>query len=474
MGTDQLISNPVGGAESGRRKPVRILVADDDESIRRLLEYSLRSAGYDPVVARHGGEAIALSGREFACALIDLKMPEADGLTVLRQLKAQHPDLPVIIISAVGQIREAVSAVKQGAFEFIAKPFELEELLAVVSSALQLGRALRENRELREAVSVPAPDESFVGISPAAERLRQTVRTIGPRDSTVLLTGESGVGKSLLARMIHRASLRAGKPFVTTSCPALPSELLESEMFGHERGAFTGAVNRRIGRFEMASGGTLFLDEIAELPLALQAKLLNVLHDRQFHRVGGSEQQTADIRLVAATNADLAEKVDRKEFRADLYYRINVIPLVIPPLRERIEDLPLLAEQVLAKGAAAEGREPLRLSPGALDAMSHYSWPGNIRELQNVLERASAFCGGSQIRPEDLPEEINRTPRTVVHPDPKHPVVPQLGGWALEDVERLCLEQTLVLCGGNKVAAARSLGVTEKTVYNKIARLGLR
>ena len=363
---------------------------------------------------------------------------------------------------------------KQGAFEFIAKPFELEELLAVVSSALQLGRALRENRELREAVSVPAPDESFVGISPAAERLRQTVRTIGPRDSTVLLTGESGVGKSLLARMIHRASLRAGKPFVTTSCPALPSELLESEMFGHERGAFTGAVNRRIGRFEMASGGTLFLDEIAELPLALQAKLLNVLHDRQFHRVGGSEQQTADIRLVAATNADLAEKVDRKEFRADLYYRINVIPLVIPPLRERIEDLPLLAEQVLAKGAAAEGREPLRLSPGALDAMSHYSWPGNIRELQNVLERASAFCGGSQIRPEDLPEEINRTPRTVVHPDPKHPVVPQLGGWALEDVERLCLEQTLVLCGGNKVAAARSLGVTEKTVYNKIARLGLR
>jgi len=452
----------------------RILVADDEETIRRLLDYNLRKFGFEPVLAVNGREAVALAQGDFACALVDLKMPEVDGMEVLSHFKQQLPDVPVVIMSAVGQVKDAVAAMKAGALEYVTKPFDLDEVLALMVSASRMGRALQENRQLRDTVAQPAPDSDFAGESPAAQQLLETVARVAPLDSTVLITGESGVGKGLLARMIHRASKRAEGPFITTSCPALPRELLESEMFGHERGAFTGAQQRRIGRIELAEGGTLFLDEIGDLPLLLQPKLLNVLQDRQFARLGGSQVVDADIRLIAATNADLRERVAAKEFREDLYYRLNVIPIYIPPLRERMADLPVLSRQILGRIARARQAEPLELSPDAVALMQRYMWPGNIRELENVLERASAFCDGRVLGEKHLPPEFAR-PAAPARPEaPGTSVTPAIAGMTLDDVERLAIQQTLQLCKGNKAAAARHLGITEKSIYNKMARLGLR
>ena len=453
----------------------RILVADDEETIRRLLEYNLQKLGFQAVLAANGREAITLASDDFACALVDLKMPELDGMAVLEHLKHTHPDVPVIMISAVGQVKDAVAAMKQGALEYVTKPFDLDELLALVMSAARMGRALKENRQLRAAVTQPAPETGFAGTSPVARELLATVARVAPLDATVLLTGESGVGKGLLARMIHRASRRAAEAFVTVSCPALPRELLESELFGHERGAFTGAHQRRIGRVEMAEGGTLFLDEIGDLPLLLQPKLLNVIQDRQFQRLGGSEQLSADVRFIAATNVDLAEKIALKEFREDLYYRLNVIPIYIPPLRDRRDDLPALCRQVLERIAHGRGTEPFTLSAGAGEAVGRYAWPGNVRELENALERASAFSTGQVIQPENLPAEI-LGPASVKIPSgqPQVDAETSVAGRTLEELEKLAIQQTLVQCGGNKASAARYLGITEKSIYNKMSRLGLR
>jgi len=452
----------------------RILVADDEETIRRLLDYNLRKAGFEPVLATNGHEAIELAQGEFACALIDLKMPEVDGLGVLNPFKQQLPDVPVVIMSAVGQVKDAVAAMKAGALEYVTKPFDLDEVLALMLSAARMGRALQENRQLRETVARPAPDSDFAGDSPIAKQLLETIARVAPLDSTVLITGESGVGKGLLARMIHRASKRADGPFITTSCPALPRELLESEMFGHERGAFTGAQQRRIGRIEMAEGGTLFLDEIGDLPLLLQPKLLNVLQDRQFTRLGGSEAIDADIRLIAATNADLQDKVAAKEFREDLFYRLNVIPIQIPPLRERLMDLPVLCRQILRRIGQARASKPLEMSDGALALLARYSWPGNVRELENVLERASAFCEGSALEEKNFPPELGRILTPGAAGANRQTIHSGIGGLPLEEVEKLAIQQTLELCQGNKAAAARQLGITEKSIYNKMARLGLR
>lgn len=458
-----------------RNSPKRVLVADDEESIRRLIDYNLKKHGFSPVLACDGREAVEMASDDLACALVDLKMPELDGLGVLEHLKKAHPDVPVIIISAVGQVKDAVEAMKRGALEYVTKPFDLDELLALVASAARMGRALQENRQLRAAVTQPAPETGFAGTSVAARELLATVARIAPLDSTVLITGESGVGKGLLARMIHRASRRAAEPFVTVSCPALMRELLESELFGHEKGAFTGAHQRRIGRIEMAEGGTLFLDEIGDLPLLLQPKLLNVIQDREFQRLGGSEQLTADVRLIAATNVDLAEKIALKEFREDLFYRLNVIPIYIPPLRDRRDDLPALCQQVLAGIAHERGTEAFSMSAGASEAVHRYAWPGNVRELENALERASAFCTGNLIQPEHLPAEILRpTPERSTSGSTQPDKEPNVALRTLDDLEKLAIQQTLVACGGNKAAAARSLGITEKSIYNKMSRLGLR
>ncbi|MCC6235240.1 MAG: sigma-54-dependent Fis family transcriptional regulator, partial [Verrucomicrobiales bacterium] len=455
-----------------------VLVADDEETIRRLLDYNLRKQGFHPVLARDGREAIELASDDFACALVDLKMPEADGMAVLAHFRKHFPEVPVLIISAVGQVRDAVAAVKAGAFEYLTKPFDLDELVALVLSASRLGRALQENRQWRDTVAPTVPDTGFAGGSAASQKILEAVARVAKLDATVLLTGESGVGKGLLARLIHRASPRAAAPFVTVSCPALPRELLDSEMFGHERGAFTGALQRRVGRIEMATGGTLFLDEIGDLPLHLQPKLLNVLQDRQYQRLGGSQVLSADIRLVAATNVDLAERVAAREFREDLYYRLNVIPIHVPPLRERTDDLPALARGILDRIARERRTTPLELAPEALSQLQSYRWPGNVRELENTLERASAFTDGPLIQAADLglhspppAGPITAAPAAVPGPGSIEPAV---GGIPLDDLERFAVTQTLALCGGNKAAAARRLGITEKTIYNKMTRYGLR
>ena len=462
----------------------RVLIADDEDTIRRLLEYNLGRQGFQTIQAVNGREAIAKSDSDLTCALVDLKMPEVDGMGVLEHFKRHHPEVPVIMISAAGQLKDAVAAMKFGAIDYISKPFDLDALIPLVRSAAKMGEALQENRELKEALTRPAPDSRFAGTSAVARKLLETVSRVAQLDSTLLIIGESGVGKGLIARMIHRASGRAEGPFITASCPALPRELLESEMFGHERGAFTGAHQRRIGRIEMAKGGTLFLDEIGDLPLLLQPKLLNVLQDRQFQRLGGAEVLDADARLIAATNVDLAEKVAAREFREDLYYRLNVIPIHIPPLRERLDDLPDLSAQILSRIGAARSKEPLGIDPEAMSVLKRYRWPGNIRELENVLERSAAFCEGDFITADDLAPELHSA-SAWSRPGPADEAgnapeeadangVPQVGGMTLEDLERLALQQTLILCGGNKAATARKLGTTEKSIYNKLTRLGLR
>jgi DNA-binding NtrC family response regulator len=450
----------------------QVLVADDEETIRRLLEYNLRKIGFEPLLAATGLAAIELASDELACALVDLKMPEADGMAVLAHFKKKCPEVPVLMISAAGQTRDAVAAMKQGALEYISKPFDLDELLALVVSAAKMSTALRNGRQLRDSVARPPLEDEFIGTSGIANKLVETVKRIAALDSTVLITGETGVGKGLLARMIHRFSKRADGPFITTSCPALPRELLESEMFGHEKGAFTGAHQRRLGRIEMAEGGTLFLDEIGDLPLLLQPKILNVLQDRQFQRVGGGQVIHTNIRLVAATNVSLREKVSSKEFREDLFYRLNVISIHIPSLRERKEDIDALARRILARLAARRGGEGFRLDPEALNRLLAYPWPGNVRELENVLERASAFCTGHVIHTNDFPEEITCFPQHAGSFHAGHREL-ELGGVPLDKLERMALVQTLKLCGGNKAKAARSLGITEKTIYNMIARYGL-
>lgn len=455
----------------------QVLVADDDQTILRVLEHTLKKAGYLIVKAANGREAIDLANDDYACALVDLNMPEADGRTVLAHFKQNHPDVPVIMMSGVNQVKEAVHAMKSGALEYLTKPINLDELVSLIHHASRMSSALQETRQWRQANMAEVPTASFAGTSSVARSLLGSIAKVASLESTVLITGESGVGKGLVARMIHAAGPHRNAPFVTVSCPAMPRELIESEMFGHEKGAFTGAHQRRIGRIEMAKGGTLFLDEIGDLPLLLQPKLLNVIQDRQFQRLGGKELLHTDVRMIAATNVDLQKKVALKEFREDLFYRLNVIPISIPPLRERVADLPPLCAQILGHIAASRHTQPYVLTEEALKVLMEYRWPGNVRQLENVLELASAFCSDQVLRLDDLPEEIRRSPVPSSSPSTtgsSNPGEPQIAGMALRDLEKLAIEQTLEMCGGNKASAARHLGITEKSIYNKMTRLRLR
>ncbi|MBA4150846.1 MAG: sigma-54-dependent Fis family transcriptional regulator [Verrucomicrobia bacterium] len=451
----------------------QILIADDEEVIRRLLAYNVEKLGASVVLASNGREAIELMTEEILVALIDLKMPLVDGMGCLKHFKEKFPDTPVIMISAAGQVKDAVMAMKQGAFEYVTKPFDLDELVCVVQQAMRLGRSLRETNQLKSAFATSQPAVGFVGASAFTSCLLQQVARIAPLQSTILISGESGTGKSLLARTIHYSSPRAREPFVSVSCPSLPRELIESEMFGHEKGAFTGALQRRLGRVETAEGGTLFLDEIGDLSLHLQPKLLTFLQERRFQRIGGSEVLEADVRVIAATNVDLQEKIRAREFREDLYFRLNVFSLHLEPLRKRTDDIPPLTTQILQRIQKERGCEPLSVEPEALDLMLAHSWPGNVRELENVLERASAFCEGGIIRVQQLPLEINAQVSSQ-SPETTSGAQMSLAGLPLEEIEKAALQQTLKLCRGNKSEAARRLGITEKTIYNKLKRHGLR
>lgn len=451
------------------RRGADLLIVEDDEITRRLLMLKAGDFGFRAKAVESGEDALGEISDEVKVVLLDLGLPGMSGFDLLERLGKEYAGLPSVVLTGADRAEDAVRAMKLGAYDYQTKPFDLEDLFRSLRRASRLREVQQENEELRASLGDAAPVKEMVAEAPAMLELLGQARKVAAIHSTVLLTGESGVGKGALARFLHANSESSSGPFVTVSCPALPRELLESELFGHEKGAFTGAIKRRMGKVEAARGGTLFLDEIGDMPMDLQPKLLNVLQDREFQRVGGEEWIKADFRLVAATNIDFEEKIRAGEFREDLYYRLSVIPLEIPPLRERLEDVLALTERILGAIAGRRKCGVIRVDAPARKRLSAYRWPGNVRELENVLERASAFCEDRTIRLADLPRMVRGVEgEKVAGPPPA-----DLSGFTLEQLEVEAIRQTLAACEWNKAEAARRLGIAEKSVYNKMKRHGL-
>ncbi len=445
-----------------------ILIIDDDVSLRRVLEYHLQEAGYEVTTAASGEEGLARFG-ELAPQLVicDMQMPGMDGLQVLHAIKQRSAETPVIIITAFGSVDVAVQAMKQGAYDYIAKPFNRDELRLTVARALQLTDLTSENRRLKEALAEHDEYRSMVGASPAMEKVYQVVRKVADSDASVLLSGESGTGKELVARALHTRSSRSSCPFVAVNCAAIPHDLLESELFGHSKGAFTGAVKDKPGKFQQADGGTIFLDEVGELPLGLQPKLLRVLQERVVTPVGGNREQRLDLRVVAATNRDIEQAISEGRFREDLYYRLAVIPLHLPPLRQRREDIPLLLRHFCSK----HGAQAVRFDEAALAILQQYAWPGNVRELENLVERLLIMRTGAEITCADLPDKLRHpanggaAPLNVINlPD---------GGYPLEQLEREVIITALERTGWNQTAAARFLHIPRHTLLYRLEKYGI-
>jgi two-component system response regulator FlrC len=434
-----------------------ILVVDDDPGFRRLLETILTREGYQVHTAASVTEALqAGQKRAFDLVLTDLKLPDGDGTAVLRWWKENAPETPVIMITAFGTVSSAVEAMKLGAADYISKPLSSpDELRILVRKTLDV-RSLEGRLELLREQEREFSCQSLIASDPAMAPVLQLIQRVAPTSATVLLIGESGVGKELIARCIHENSGRSRQVFVPVNCAALSPTLIESELFGHEKGAFTGAVDRHLGRFERAHGGTLFLDEIGELDANLQAKLLRVLQEKTFERVGGTRQITVDVRIIAATNRDLKRAVEEGKFREDLYYRISAFPIRIPPLRERPADILKLARFLLERSARSLGKAPPQLSPGAEQALLAYGWPGNVRELQNAMERAAILCDRT-VEPSDLPFEAAEASRPVT----------------FKDIERKAIEDALRANGGNRTKAAAQLGISLRTLQYRLKEYGL-
>ena len=451
----------------------RILLVDDETNIRKMVGALLQSEGFETAEAANGTAAIAAVEREAPDAvLLDLMMPGGpDGLQTLEQLKRSAPDLPVVMMSGKANLTDAVRATKLGAFQFLEKPLTPEGVLTTLRAALELSRTRAENRRLHEALGHADP---LVGVSPAMDQLRALIARVAATEARVLITGESGTGKELVASAIHRQSARAAQRFVCVNSAAIPKDLVESEMFGHERGAFTGATERRVGRFELADGGTLFLDEVGDLSLEAQAKLLRVLETGVIERLGGERPVTVDVRVIAATNKDLAKAAQHGQFREDLLFRLNVLPLHILPLRERSEDVPPLVQHFAARQSARLGR-PVLLDAGAVQLLTAYAWPGNVRELANLVERLAILATGATITADDVAR--------VVPQDG----APQPGGggggasdWtdvalaeALDNFERTLIARALSAARGNVAEAARRLATDRANLYRRMRRLGL-
>jgi DNA-binding NtrC family response regulator len=445
-----------------------ILVVDDDAPTREALATGLKKLGHEIHVAGTGAAALDEVRRlEVDLAIIDLKLPDMVGTELFGALRILRPEAIAIMISGHATVDEAVSALKRGIYDFITKDFRMGELRKVVTKALETQKLIVENQRLRQALQERSASGRMMGRSAAFLKIMQTVSQIAPMKSTALLSGESGVGKELIADAIHHQSPRRNRPLVKLNCGALPEGLIESELFGHEKGAFTGAIQQRKGRFELADGGSLFLDEISEMPLATQVKLLRVLQEGEFERVGGAQTLKGDVRIIAATNVDLEAAVAEGRFRKDLFYRLNVIHLVIPPLRERVEDIPLLALYFLDKFCLENNRPAMGFTPNAMLALKNYHWPGNIRELQNVVERAVALTTGNMVHLEDLPDEIRR-----YHPEDDKIVLPV--GVTMDEIERLAILQTLKKTHGDKELAARLLGIGLATLYRRLKEMDLK
>ena len=447
-----------------------ILLVDDDESLRRVAEYQLVEAGHRVVSRGSGSEALAAAGESrFDLLVTDVLMPGMTGLELLDRMRAAHPETVPVVITAHGDVETAVRAMQAGAFDFLEKPFTKERLLVAVDKALQYAGLRDENRRLRAMTAAPPSFASFVGASASLRRFLDDLRLAADSDATVLVQGESGTGKELAARALHQSSRRKERPLVVVNCAAIPESLAESELFGHRKGAFTGATEDRRGKFESADGGTIFLDEVGELPLPAQARLLRVLQEGEVDKVGATAPVHVDVRVVAATRADLEARAREGSFREDLWFRLHVVPLRIPPLRERIGDVPLLLEHFLVAAASKHGRTLPRIEPAALDRLERYDWPGNVRELENLVERLVVLGREETIREVDLPTPIRTEgtrlggARIDIPPD----------GLVLEEVERGLLEEALRRHGGNQSAAARFLGISRQTLIYRMKKFGL-
>jgi two-component system response regulator AtoC len=478
-----------------------VLIVDDDAEIRTLLAELLKDGGYTVRTAKTGEEALAdVAKHKPDLAMMDVKLPDQDGIAVLRRLKQEHPELDVIVMTAFGGSSTAIKAMEQGAYDYVTKPFEIDDLLATVRRVSEHAELASEVSALRLELGKSAAErERIVGRSRPMLEVYKLIGKVASADATVLISGESGTGKELVAEALHRASKRNPHPLVKVSCAALPETLLETELFGHEKGSFTGAMTMRKGRFEMANKGTIFLDEIGEMTLGTQTKLLRILQEHQFERIGSNTPIKVDIRVIAATNRDLAEEVDAGRFREDLYYRLNVIHIEMPPLRDRKDDIPLLVEHFLVKYRYAAGAIPTTITEEALVRLVDYDWPGNVRELENAIERAVVLSRGAPISVDYLPSDVlgevagerrqrrvgrrrdGESGATTAGPDPK----PRKGGngangatsASFKDevaaLEKRLIGEALARAGGNRTKAAEELGIYRRLLYTKIREYGL-
>jgi len=448
-----------------------ILLIEDNERMAEVLARHMEMEGHAVVLVADGEKGIEEFRRQKVdLVLTDLKLPGKSGLEVLQAVKDENPMVPVVVMTAYGTIESAVKAVKEGAFDFLQKPVDPDHLLIIIGKALETRQLVTENLILKEELS-QTKYAKMVGQSRALLEAQEKAKKVAVGTTTVLLLGESGTGKELFARMIHDLSPRKNGPFVAINCAAIPRELLESELFGHERGSFTGATGRKIGKFELGDKGTVFLDEIGDMDIGLQAKLLRVLEGERFMRVGGTSSVKADVRVVAATNKDLQVAVAKHAFREDLYYRLNVFPLVIPPLRDRREDIPLLVEHFLAMYSREVKKEALALSSEAVEVMKHHPWTGNVRELQNCIERAVILCDGREILPEHIGLRV--LARSAAEDVPAVGSLQEASSAASRAVEAKMIEKVLRETGGNKTRAAEILQVSYKTLLTKIKDYGL-
>jgi two-component system response regulator PilR (NtrC family) len=453
-------------------EPSRILVVDDERSMREFLEIFFRREGYDVTPAESVESALmALDADDYDIVITDIQMPDRSGLELLREINETAPETPVVMITAFGTTENAITAMKQGAYDYITKPFKVDEIRVVVEKALEKKSLTLENRRLKSELRSQVRSRALIGNSAPMQRVYDLVAQVAATKTNVLVSGESGTGKELVARAIHQQSERSDRAFVAVNCAAIPENLLESELFGHVKGAFTGAVVNKAGLFETADGGTLFLDEVGELTPPLQVKLLRVIQDKTIRRVGGNGDRRVDVRLVAATNRRLEDEVARGAFREDLYYRLNVIEIGLPPLRDRSEDTPLLVNHFLEKYAAELGRPIQAVSDDAMECLIHYAYPGNVRELENVIERAVALSRGELIEREALtPQVLNPPASTVASRIPE-------GGADLEAMlatyERGILSEALERSGGVKKRAAALLGVSFRSFRYRLEKLGL-
>jgi two-component system response regulator AtoC len=444
------------------KRKAKILIVDDEAIVRESLRDWLNDASYQVFTAEDGHQTLEILEKERPDIVIaDLVMPGMDGIELMKRAKDMLPDVEVIIITAYGSIPTAISAIREGAYDYIEKPFCPERVELLIEKLVKHQRLIEENYSLLQKLEERYRFEDIIAKSPKMQRVIEVIKVIAKSNATILITGDSGTGKELVARAIHSQSHRRSKPFVAVSCAALPESLLESELFGHEKGAFTGAYSQKKGKFEVANRGTLFLDEIGEMSANIQVHLLRVLEEKEFTRVGGNELIKVDVRVISATNKDIRKAVANGEFREDLYYRLNVVSVELPLLREREEDIPLLAQHFLRKFAAENQKEIAGFSPEATDFLLKYEWPGNVRELENAIERAVILAKSSSIEVADLPQEN----LLLTHSAPP--------GESLRQVEKNHILNILSETGGNHSEAARTLGISRATLYNKIRAYGL-